>query len=100
MEHRREAAGKTDRAGELRTGGGLHDVRDVASKSADNAARLDNWLLDYCKRERTRFVPTKVVQQFGPGGLRGRAAIEAVVMDLEELGRARLCDKAGAGSSK
>ena len=129
--------------GELRTGGELYDVRDVASKSADNAARLaalfqvfehglggavgaevfegasriaawhlnearrffgelalpaelanaarlDTWLVDYCRRERTHLVPTKKVQQFGPGGLREKAAIDSAMRELEELSRARL----------
>lgn len=129
--------------GELASGGELYDVRDVASKSADNAARLaalfqvfesgmggavgadafegasrivawhlnesrrffgelalpldlanaarlDAWLIDYCRRERTHLVPTKKVQQFGPGGLREKATIESAVRELEELGRARL----------
>ena len=55
-----------------------------------NAARLDAWLIEYCRRERTHLVPTKKVQQFGPGGLREKAAIEFAVRGLEELGRARL----------
>lgn len=128
--------------GELRTGGELYDVRDVASKAADNAARLaalfhvfergtgaigpgsfeaasrvvawhlnesrrffgelalpvelanagrlDSWLLDYCRRERTHIVPTRTVQQFGPHGLRQRDVIEATMRELEESGRARL----------
>lgn len=128
---------------ELRSGGELYDVRDVASKSADNAsrlatlfqifehgmngavgreafdgasriaawhlnesrrffgelalpaelanaARLDSWLIEYCKRERVQLVPSKKVQQFGPGGLREKAAIDAAVMELEEMSRARL----------
>ncbi len=128
--------------GELRTGGELFDVRDVASKAADNAARmaalfhvfergtgaigpnnfeaasrivawhlnesrrffgelampselanaarLDKWLIDYCRRERTHIVTTRTVQQFGPHGLRQRAAIEEAIRELEESGRARL----------
>jgi len=127
---------------ELRGGGELCDVRDVASKAADNAARmaalfqvfehgagavraecfeaasrivawhlnearrflgelalpaelvnparLDSWLLDYCRREKTASVPSRAVQQFGPGGLRDKGAIEAAVRELDELGRARL----------
>jgi len=128
--------------GELRTGGELFDVRDVASKAADNAARmaalfhvferdtgaigadsfeaasrivawhlnesrrffgelalpaemagavrLDAWLIDYCRRERTHILTTRTVQQFGPHGLRQRAAIEEAIRELEESGRARL----------
>lgn len=127
---------------ELKTGGELYDVRDVASKSADNAARLaalfqifehgmggaigldcfesasriaawhlsesrrffgelalpaeladaarlDSWLVDYCRRERTHLVPIAKLQQFGPGGLRSKSAIETALRELEEAGRAR-----------
>jgi hypothetical protein len=127
--------------GELASGGELYDVRDVASKSADNAvrlatlfqvfegaggaigaeafesasriatwhlnesrrffgelalpvelanaARLDTWLIEYCRREHTHLVPIAKLQQGGPGGLRDKAAIEAAMRELEESGRAR-----------
>jgi putative DNA primase/helicase len=127
---------------ELTSGRELFDVRDVASKTADNAARLaalfhvfnggigaidanemasgvrlalwhllesqrflaelampaelanpmrlESWLLDYCRREGVDKVPTKAVQQFGPGGLREKAVIDATVRELAELGRAQL----------
>jgi putative DNA primase/helicase len=55
-----------------------------------NPMRLESWLLDFCKREGIDKVPTKAVQQFGPGGLRDRAIIDATVNELAELGRARL----------
>lgn len=35
---------------QLADGCELAEVRDVASKTADNAARLDGWLIDYCRR--------------------------------------------------
>ncbi len=129
--------------GELVTGGELYDVRDVASKSADNAARLaalfqifehglggavgleafegasriaawhlnesrrffgelalpaelanaarlDGWLIEFCRREGSNIVPIKKVQQFGPGGLREKVAIESAMRELEDLSRARL----------
>lgn len=128
---------------ELASGGELYDVRDVASKSADNAARLgalfqlfehgmggavgpecfesasriaawhlhesrrffgelalpaeladaarlDSWLIEYCKREQTHLVPIAKLQQGGPGGLRSKATIETALRELEEAGRARL----------
>jgi putative DNA primase/helicase len=125
----------------LPTGGELYDVCDVASKTADNAARLaalfhtftgtigpidleameaaasvtawhlsearrflgelampaelanparlEKWLIEYCKRENTDKVPTREVQRMGPGGLRDKAAFTAAVQELAELGRAR-----------
>jgi putative DNA primase/helicase len=127
---------------ELSTGRELYDVRDVASKTADNAARLaalfhtftggigpidieamdsaaritawhltearrflgelampaelvnparlESWLLDYCRREKTDSVPTREIQRCGPGGLRDTAAFKEAVAELAELGRARL----------
>jgi putative DNA primase/helicase len=127
---------------ELSTGRELYDVRDVASKTADNAARLaalfhtftgsigpidieamesgarvtawhlteakrflgelampaelanparlESWLLEYCKREQTDSVPTREVQRGGPGGLRDKAIYTAAIKELAELGRARL----------
>jgi len=129
--------------GELRNGGELYDVRDVASKTADNAARmaaqfqtfmhgtsdavevecfdrasrivawhlnesrrffgelalpvelvdaarLDSWLWDYCRREGTHSVPVSAIQKSGPGRLRSKATIEPAVRELEEAARARL----------
>jgi putative DNA primase/helicase len=55
-----------------------------------NPMRLESWLLDYCRREGVDKVPTKAVQQFGPGGLREKAVIDATVRELAELGRAQL----------
>ncbi len=127
---------------ELASGGELYDVRDVASKTADNAirlaallqifegagsavgldcfesgsriaawhlnesrrffgelalpvelataTRLDRWLIEYCKRERTHLVPIAKLQQGGPGGLRSKATIEIAMRELEETSRARL----------
>ena len=130
--------------GELRSGGELHDVRDVASKTADNAARiatlfhifehgsggavglaafegasriaawhlrealrfygelalpeeqanaerLDSWLLDYCKREKTNIVSRRELQRnVTPGHLRQKAVLDFAMDGLMEAGRARL----------
>lgn len=127
---------------ELSSGRELYDVRDVASKTADNAARLaalfhtftgsigpidfkamesaarialwhllegkrflgelamppelanparlESWLLDYCRREHTDKVPTREVQRGGPGGLREKASLKEAIAELAQLGRARL----------
>lgn len=126
---------------ELRSGGELYDVRDVASKTADNAARLaalfhvftygiggavdvdsfegasqiaawhlsearrffgelalpvelanaarlDAWLIDYCRRERTHIIPRREAQRSGP--VRDKDALKHALQELDELGRARL----------
>lgn len=125
---------------ELASGGDLYDVRDVASKSADNAARLatlfqifeggggaigadaferascitawhlsearrffgelalpteladavrlNGWLVDYCRRERTHFVPTREAQRLGP--VRDKSKLTIAIQELEELDRVRV----------
>lgn len=126
----------------LSCSGELHEVRDVASKTADNAvrlaalfhtfngsvgpidaeemhsgasiaawhllearrflselaltpeqanpARLEAWMLDYCKRESVDRVSTRDVQQFGPGALRDKKVMLDALQELAELGRARI----------
>lgn len=127
--------------GELSSGGELYDVRDVASKSADNAARLaalfqlfehgmggavgleafegasritawhlhearrffgelalpaeladaarlDSWLTEHCRRERTHLVPTREAQRLGP--IRDKEKLTAALRELEELDRVRV----------
>ncbi len=125
---------------ELASGGELYDVRDVASKSADNAARLaalfqifegaggaigleafegasriaawhlnearrffgelalppeladaarlDSWLIERCKRERTHLVPTREAQRLGP--IRDKEKMTTALRELEELDRVRV----------
>jgi len=126
---------------ELKSGGELYDVRDVASKTADNAARLaalfhgftmniggavdddsfesasriaawhlsearrffgelalpvelanaarlDAWLIDYAKLERTHIIPRREAQRSGP--VRDKDALKNALQELEDLGRARL----------
>lgn len=54
-----------------------------------NPARLDQWLLEYCRREKVAQVPTRAVQQCGPNGLRDKTTLAESVKELEELGRVR-----------
>lgn len=129
---------------ELASGGELYDVRDVASKSADNAARLaalfqhfehgtggaigakafesasriaawhlnearrffgelalpaelanaarlDSWLLDYSRRQKTNIVPRRDVQRnVTPVHLRQKAVLEDALRELIEAGRVLL----------
>jgi putative DNA primase/helicase len=128
---------------ELTSGGELYDVRDVASKTADNAARLaalfhtfehgisgvvglgafegasrivawhlnearrffgelalpveladaarlDGWLIDYCRRQRTNIIPRREVQRnVVPVRLRQKAALNSAMDELSEGGRIR-----------
>jgi putative DNA primase/helicase len=118
-------------------GGELCDVRDVASKTADNAARLaglfclfggngeaiglahmqsatrivawhlsearrffgemvlpveladaarlDKWLLDHCRREKTCLVGKRRATQYGP--IRNRARLDSAISELSDLDR-------------
>jgi putative DNA primase/helicase len=128
--------------GELRAGGELYDVRDVASKTADNAARLaalfhvfehgmggaigpdsfesasriaawhlnearrffgelalpielgnaaklSSWLIDHCRRKRTRAVLKHHIRQFGPGCVRNKTALDEALSELDTLGHIR-----------
>lgn len=126
---------------ELVTGGELFDIRDIASKIADNAARLaclfqffehgggevgldafesasrvaawhlnearrffgglalpqeladaarlDSWMLEYCRMNKTGVIPVTKIQQYGPCGLRSKVIIDAAMEELEGLERAR-----------
>jgi putative DNA primase/helicase len=127
---------------ELSSGGEFFEIRDVASKSADNAvrlaalfqmfesneafeavtaismdafkraaliaawylneslrffgelalppeladaARLDSWLIEYCRRERTRLVGKRTAMQYSP--LRNKTRMDAAITELSDLDR-------------
>ena len=53
-----------------------------------NAARLDSWLIEYCRRERTHLVGKNHTRQHGP--LRDGAALDAAIRELADLDRVRL----------
>jgi putative DNA primase/helicase len=131
---------------ELKNSGELYDVRDVAAKSADNAARiaalfhvfesnqssevgidsingagriaawhlnesrrlfgeialpkvlsdaarLEAWLIEYCKRENVSCVPIAALQQTGPGSLRKKEAHDPAISELTTLNRLRIVTK-------
>jgi putative DNA primase/helicase len=58
-------------------------------EKVSNTARLDAWLLDYCRTRGVDVVSTREIQRNGPPGLRDKESIQEVVAELEELGRAR-----------
>jgi putative DNA primase/helicase len=127
---------------DLGQGGDLNDVKDVASKSADNAARLaalfaffergagaiigeddfrraaqialwhlsearrflgefcmpeelthaarlESWLIKWCRKKGCTIISCRDIQQYGPYGLRRKAPLNAAFGELFELGRAR-----------
>ena len=132
---------------ELRSGGELYDVRDVASKTTDNAvriatlfqifehgisgaigpeafegasriagwhlhearrfygelalpeeqadaARLDRWLIDYCRREKRNIISRREIQRYvTPGHLRKKAELNAALAELVEAERVRLVEE-------
>ncbi len=127
---------------ELRPGRDMAEARDVASKAADNAARLaalfhvfenspggsigsdhmetaarivswhlyearrfigeialpveqtnalklDAWLIEYCRREKTMEVSTRHLQQNGPYATRKKDDLDQALEELKEAGRIR-----------
>lgn len=55
-----------------------------------NARRLDNYLIDQCRRAKTTSIPTVQILQLGPSGLRTKKALEEAAGVLDDLDRARL----------
>lgn len=53
-----------------------------------DAARLDSWLIDYCKKKRAHSVGKNHVRQHGP--LRDGERLNAAVRELAELDRVQL----------
>lgn len=58
-----------------------------------NAVKLDEWLLGYCRENRVGEIPRRLVQQLGPGSIRGKANLDGAVNELIETGRARIVKK-------
>jgi putative DNA primase/helicase len=52
-----------------------------------DAVRLDAWLVDYCRRNRTHMVSTREAQQYGPVRDKGRQ--DTALNVLEEFARVR-----------
>jgi putative DNA primase/helicase len=56
-----------------------------------DAARLDDWLIGYCQRERTHMVPAREAQRLGP--VRDKEKLTAALRELEELDRVRVAQE-------
>jgi putative DNA primase/helicase len=55
-----------------------------------NAARLDTWLIQHCKRERTHIVPRREAQRTGT--VRDKDALKQALQELVDLDRVRLVE--------
>jgi hypothetical protein len=64
----------------------------AAPRELSNARRLDAWLVDYCRRNGTREVKRRTIQNEGPNPVRGKAALDAALAELAEAGRIREAD--------
>lgn len=53
-----------------------------------NAARLDGWLIEYCKRERTDVVGKRYAQQYGP--LRQKDNLDSAIGELASMDRVQV----------
>jgi putative DNA primase/helicase len=69
----------------------LGDV--AAPRERSNARKLSAWLVDYCRREGLDAVSRRTIQQRGPGAVRGRAALDIVLLELVEAGHVRTMDR-------
>jgi len=54
-----------------------------------NAARLDAWLLEYCRLAGVQRVARRTIQQKGPNATRDGKKLEEALKELDEAGRVR-----------
>ncbi len=66
----------------------------VLPPGVNNAAKLDAWLLEHCRETGSKRVTTRRVQQYVPGGLRDKHALEEAINELVDADRVRVV-KAG-----
>lgn len=62
----------------------------VLPPALDHAAKLDKWLLAYCKKEFTNRVGKSILLTLGPGSLREKSALDAAINILTQYNRVRL----------
>ncbi len=62
----------------------------VLVPTVSNAAKLDAWLLQYCRETESEHIATREVLQSGPGPLRDKAALIDAMAELADADRARL----------
>ena len=59
---------------------------------AQNATKLDAYLLEYCRREKVAQISTTTILQCGPSCTRKKHDLDAVLEGLKEAGRLRLLE--------
>lgn len=62
----------------------------VLPSALDHAAKLDKWLLAYCKKELTNRVGKSILLTLGPSSLREKTALDAAINILNQYNRVRL----------
>ena len=59
----------------------------------NSAAKLDAWLLEYCRQNRVDEVSTRHIRQYGPTCTRGKIALDGTLRELAEAGRVRVIEE-------
>ena len=60
-----------------------------APEELTDAAHLEKWLIDYCRKNDCTIVSRREIQQYGPYRLRSKKALNVALAELTDLGRAR-----------
>lgn len=59
----------------------------------NSAAKLDAWLLEYCRQNRVDEVLTRHIQQYGPTCIRVKIALDGTLRELTEAGRVQFVEE-------
>jgi hypothetical protein len=65
-------------------------ARAIESTSSGDMAKLDNWIVEYCKSNGVTSVTTKAISQFGPSALRKKDIYTPLLDELQNLGRIKI----------
>jgi hypothetical protein len=59
------------------------------SQEQKDAITLDDWLIDYCRKNSTNEITKREVQRQGPGAIRKKSRLENAIKELKELYRVK-----------
>ena len=66
-----------------------HVLGEVAlPKNLNNAAKLDTWLIRYCRKNRTASISTRDIQRLGPNCIRDKLDLDHALSEFAEASRA------------